>query len=360
MASVSVVHMVSSLEVGGAERFAIDLSVRQQSLGCDAKILSFGHLEEPLVEAAQVAGVGVATASPSLGALFSQLRAYKKNTEGPIVFHIHSPAIVRRLTLFIPALSIMGVRFIYTRHGCRRFDSFSWRLIHFIARPFVHAITFVSVEGLEMYKRIQGEDSKKLHWIQNGVTIKEDDYKAKESANVRFAMVGRMVELKAQIHLLQAVQKLIEKSVTNIEVHLFGDGPEREKLEKFVKENNLFEYVTFHGMVMDRSLMIERMDVLVMCSETEGLSLAIMEAMANGAPVISTDVGDSAKLVLPGNTGELYDYGDLTRLEEYLKAYIDDPAKIVEHGENAKHHIRENYSLDKTNEQYMALYLEPC
>lgn len=356
MTPVSVVHMVSSLEVGGAERFAIDLSVRQQSLGCDVKILSFGHQGEPLVEAAKAEGVDVSTAAASLGALFSQLRAYKK-TETPIVFHIHSPAIVRRLTLFIPLLSAMGVRFIYTRHGCRKLDSLKWRITHLLIRPFIHAVTFVSLEGLEIYKRIQKWGKANLHWIQNGVVINENKKEESSYPSVRFTMVGRMVALKAQIHLLQAIQKLKATGVENVEIHFFGDGPERSNLEEFVSKNDMGSYVTFHGMVMDRALMTENMDVLVMCSETEGLSLAIMEAMANGAPVVSTDVGDSAKLVISGNTGELYDYGDLESLERHLATYVNDPSKIVSHGAKAKNHMRENYSLDKTNEQYMQLYL---
>lgn len=356
MTSVSVVHMVSSLEVGGAERFAIDLSVLQLSQKSDAKILSFGHDEEPLVHAARAEGVLVETAADTLPALFRQLKKYKK--PGVVtVFHIHSPAIVRRLASLIPLLSFFGIRFIYTRHGCRSLDDRVWKLIHVFVRPFIDAVTFVSIEGLEIFHRVQGWSRNKLHWIQNGVVIAPGKDVSDESRPVCLAMVGRMVELKAQIHLLQAAKILLHDGLQNFEVHFFGDGPERASLEAFTQGNGLSSIVTFHGMVMDRSLMKEHMDVLVMCSETEGLSLAIMEAMASGVPVISTDVGDSGKLVLPGKTGELYDFGDIERLVALLKLYLSNRELIAVRGNSAKQHMQDNYSLDKTNQQYMALYL---
>ena len=103
--------------------------------------------------------------------------------------------------------------------------------------------------------------------------------------------VGRLVPLKGQQFLLEAIAALPETERQRISVQIFGDGPDRERLEA-IAGNTLKDIpVVFHGNVMDREEIYRQIDVLAVTSRTEGLSLAIMEAMARQIPVIATAVG---------------------------------------------------------------------
>ena len=172
---------------------------------------------------------------------------------------------------------------------------------------------------------------------------------------LRIGSVGRMVELKGQSHLIDVLHRLEEKGFDQIEVHFFGDGPEREALHSAASGLKRIT-CTFHGMELDREKVYGSFDLLVVCSEQEGLSLAIMEAMARGRPAVATSVGDSPRLVIDGVTGYLYDYGDRDALEGHLLSLKQDGDLLERLGQQARTHIDENFSLESTDAAYQQVY----
>ena len=127
-------------------------------------------------------------------------------------------------------------------------------------------------------------------------------------------------------------------------------------LENFANQSIVYAEVYFHGMVLDRERIFSSIDMLVMCSETEGLSMSIMEAMARKKPVIATDVGDSSKLVLPEITGVLYDYGDVDKLSSTIVHYLTNIKDIEVQGVKAQEYIKDNYSIFETAKLYDQCY----
>jgi len=349
-----VIHLLSSLQIGGAERFVIDLAKVQQATGKKVAILSFSSELDPLVNIAKSEGIDVLFITKKWWNNTLALKSILKMTQ---VVHCHSEPVLQCILLALPFLREQ--RFIYTRHGEGSVKQSNFELLHFFAKFFVDEVTFVS-EGAKTHFMRQ------INWkkipakvIENGVDTSSFDLKRKPNNNagiLRLGSVGRQITLKAQHHLLEAIHKLSDKNRVDCEVHFVGDGPRRAFLENKAKTD--FENVTshFHGIVLNRDDIFANIDVLVVNSEIEGLSIAMIEAMAYGIPVIATNVGGNPRLVLPNKTGWLYQYADIDTLSEILNEILNERHTIENYGMAAQHHIRNNFSINKAAEMYNQLY----
>ena len=361
MADKTVTHVVSSLHLGGAERFVLDLSSVQKDNNWRPQIISFGSIDDTLVAEANSLNIPLKIIDKNL----SKKQRFTKiiqifATQKDSILHIHSPAALKQAAMFLFLNRLNRVQVIYTRHGCAPLAAMNWRIVHFIARPFIHQVTFVSRAGLEAFRIHYPWHQSKLKVIENGVLVPSTAPK-KRSGSItdrpfRIGSVGRMVALKGQINLLKALQQIKNQHKTIPEVHFFGSGPEQDVLQKFVEEQQLESLVFFHGTVLNRQKVYDSIDLLVVCSETEGLSLAIMESMARGIPVIATDVGGNPQLVTPNETGFLVQYNEVEPLVQAILAITGNPTLYDSLAENAKRFITSKYSLQTTLEQYFQAY----
>jgi len=137
---------------------------------------------------------------------------------------------------------------------------------------------------------------------------------------VHCLVVSRLVDFKGVDVTLKAFTLLKDKPVF---LHVFGEGPLRPKLEKFIKENHLSNKVLLYGK-KPNELIIEYMkasDIFIMPSRREGLSSAILEALSCGLPIIASNVGGNRFAVKNGYNGFLYspeDYEELAKLIDIL------------------------------------------
>lgn len=358
--SYKVFHFVSSLNVGGAERFSLDLAITQRGIGHDVEIISTGALDDLLVREAGILQIPI-NIMPA-----GRVNSYQKiltllRTSGKRILHIHSPHVLLFIGPILLLLKLYGVKIVYTRHGSDPLTKLKWFLSHRWARYFISETTFVSQAGLEVFHKNHHWPKASLKMIKNGVFIPNllEHSLEKKSINqksLRIGSVGRLVSIKAQLHLLKAISKLSSVEKNQVEIHIYGDGPDKEMLVDYSNRSLSDVPVFFYGMILDREVIFSSIDLLIMCSETEGLSMSIMEAMAREVPVVATDVGDSAKLVLPERTGSLYNFGDVDDLARLIKFYLANDQRRVEQSKNAKNHIRDNYSILETAKLYDQCY----
>ncbi|KZY34450.1 hypothetical protein A3752_06275 [Oleiphilus sp. HI0081] len=350
-----VLHVLSSLKVGGAERFVLDLSAVQEQAGDHVEVFSCSSEECALDTEASKQSLNCILSSGDRFRDYKAVWHYFRTKSSKSVLHIHSPFGLRFFVPLLPFLFLLGVRIVYTRHGIAPLASKKWRLIHRFANLFVSWVTFVSDAGKKAFYNTHGWKESKLVTISNGVFVPLQVANI-ESTKLRIGSVGRMVALKGQKGLINAVSRLDATLREKIEIHFFGDGPERSKLEALALEALNDGQCIFHGMELDRDKVYGSFDVLAVCSEQEGLSLAIMEAMARRIPVIATNVGDSPKLVLDDQTGFLYEYADVENLTKLITQLCEDDELRRSLGEKAREHMIENFSLESANEEYQKCY----
>ena len=165
-----------------------------------------------------------------------------------------------------------------------------------------------------------------------------------------------MVPLKNQICLLKAISLMPEVLANKFEIHFFGNGPCEDLLKSAAAESAFPDNVYFHGMLVDREEIYKYIDVMVVTSEMEGLSIAILEAMARRIPVLATKVGGNPKLVQSNVTGQLFNYNDDKELSRLLTDIAENPQLIEKWGSEAYQLVEQDYSLETVAQKYMKLY----
>lgn len=173
---------------------------------------------------------------------------------------------------------------------------------------------------------------------------------------LRFIAVGRLSHEKGYDLLLDAAAALRDIGHP-FSVVIVGDGHLRETLEAQCARLGLTHLVTFAGARDDIPTMLDAADVYVSPSRFEGLSIALLEAMASGLAVIATPVGDTKDLVTP-DVGVLVPPEDSAALQTAMAALIRDRDKVVSCSQAAQNRIRESRAPGPWAAKLVAIYRE--
>ncbi len=194
--------------------------------------------------------------------------------------------------------------------------------------------------------------------IRNGVDLPPPPPpRAEEPAGgVSVAIVASLTPVKRHDLLLQA-WSLLPAAVRAAQPRLFvlGDGPLAGGLAAQAASLGIEDSVSFEGAVTDVARRLERMDLAVLCSDREGLSNAILEAMASGLPVVATEVGGNRELV-DEKSGLLVPAGDAVALSAALATLICDGARRRRLGDNARARVAGEFAWEKAISDLTAWY----
>lgn len=173
---------------------------------------------------------------------------------------------------------------------------------------------------------------------------------------LRLICVARLIERKGQQHLIAAVKRLADLGV-NVTLDLVGTGDARAANETQVREAGLTERVRFVGYVAreDIAAYYAAAHVFVLPSYNEGMSVATLEAMAAGLPVVVTRTGGTDELVAAGENGLIFDWGDVDRLVEHLRCLAADRALVQQMGRASRARARQ-FSWEAAAQRYLELF----
>lgn len=172
--------------------------------------------------------------------------------------------------------------------------------------------------------------------------------------------VARLCPGKGHETLIRAFA--LAKAALSIQIRLLiiGDGPARAGLEALVRALGLIPSVNFAGERADVCDQLRSLDVFVLASHQEGRPTSIMEAMATGLPVIATDVGAVADLVVEGQTGLLVAAGDTQALSQAILALLEDAPRRRAMGAAARQIAEVAFTLDDMALRYAEFYRCTC
>lgn len=165
--------------------------------------------------------------------------------------------------------------------------------------------------------------------------------------------VGRIIERKGQRLLLHALRQLQNQS---IRVRFAGTGDDENFCKELTSELALTNQVTFLGYVSRESLIQEyrTADLMVLPSENEGMSFAILEAMASGLPIVATKGRGSEELVRSGENGFLVDWQDVSSLSSAIIRIVEDKESCRKMGHRSRE-IAMEFSWTAISEKYIEL-----
>ncbi len=137
---------------------------------------------------------------------------------------------------------------------------------------------------------------------------------------------------------------------------MVGRGELEASLKAQVEQLGIAENIRFLGMRADVPRLLSVLDAFVLPSLSEGLSLALLEAMASGKPVVATAVGGTPELVDQGQTGFLVSSEDAGSLAIKLIELLQDPLMMQRFSDQGAKRVRQRFSLEHMVVQYRRLY----
>lgn len=167
--------------------------------------------------------------------------------------------------------------------------------------------------------------------------------------------VGNLTPQKGQIFLLGAIKKLLTEELPIVLV-VAGDGPLRGPLESMTKELGISESVRFLGQRRDLPEILRSVDVLAGASLREGLPISVLEAMASGKPVVTTNVGGNKEAVLHGVTGFIVPPENSDELALALKKILLDDNLRQRMGDAARQRVEEHFSAQQMVKRTEEIY----
>jgi glycosyltransferase involved in cell wall biosynthesis len=137
---------------------------------------------------------------------------------------------------------------------------------------------------------------------------------------------------------------------------LAGKGPQEETLRRQAQALGLAGRVRFLGELPDIRSLLGAADVFILPSVAEGMSNALLEAMASGLACVATRIGGNVELMADGTTGELVDVGDSQQLAAAVLRLLADPARAARLGSEAQRIIRHRYLMAEIASRYVDVY----
>ena len=364
---MKILHIITSLRTGGAERLAAELARRHHADGDEVEVLLFDGTRTPLVEELEEGGIpvhalGEGFAAMSNPLLLPALKRFLRKHPFDIV-HTHNTS-CQLLAAMVP-----GITRVTTEHNASNRRR-NWRWFRPIDRWMYGRYCRIVCVGEETQKTLSDwlkrpELDKKMSVIPNGIDLQRivnaspaEDLCAgpstsSESGPYKILMVSAFRPEKDQQTLIRAFKSLPE------EYQLFLAGgaetPENQRIMDECKALAKGLRVHFLGVRSDVPNLLAAADAVVLSSKHEGMSLSVLEGMASGKPMIASDVEGMRDLV--GGAGLLFPQGDAEALATLIREVCENPEKAREIGRKCRERAMQ-YDIAETAKRYHALYEE--
>lgn len=346
----TVTHVVGGLEYGGLEKLVVAFAERGDPERFCLRIVT---LAEGGVLRARLAELGVEVHVLGRGGLLARAQRLRRCLlEKPTqILHTHNPS-----PHILGALARSGGRvaaLVHTKHGTN--FNVGWRgrvLNHWAARR-TDAVVAVSHNAADAALNLEWVPADKVSVIWNGVDLGPEPVPRILSS--RAICVARLNRVKDHETLLRAL-RLIADRRPGVELELVGDGPQAGRIAGLRDELGLARHLTLSGACSDVRARLDRADVFVMTSLSEGISLTVLEAMAAGLPTVVTAVGGSPEIVVDGVTGTLVPPRDPAAVARAVQAILDAPTRAAEMGRAGRQRVAEHFNIQRMVRDYEALY----
>lgn len=203
-------------------------------------------------------------------------------------------------------------------------------------------IVCVSNQSKSAFEKLYPEFSNRTQVVYNPIDreeIIEKSYekieKFKDGNKVTFIAIGRLHEQKGFDILLKAY-KLLKDEKLESNLVILGEGDEKEKLKKYIIENDLEKYIKLLGFKENPYPYLKQSDIFVSSSRYEGYPLVLCEAICLNKPIIATECTGTKEILEEGKYGLTCEIDNAYELKECMKKFILDKELRKEYGEKSK------------------------
>ncbi len=371
---MKVLHLINSLELGGAESLLYNLiSFFQKNTPHVHNDLCTLYQPGYFARSLKEAGVPVHCLKPAPKSAYG-LTFFDKYE---VVFAGHLVALIKQqqydvihthlfpasLAASLSSLAVRNTPWVFTEHSAwnRRRAVPLLRILDAFVYSRFQRVVAVSSQVANALTAWQPGIKHKLHVIPNGVPIPDI---SENKAQIRdklglpldaslILFVGRLSHIKGVDILLRSLSRLNGREYRAM---LAGTGGQGDELEQLAIQLGVRDKVDFLGLRDDVSRLMLAADCLVLPSRWEGLPMVVLEAMARAKPVIASAVGGIPEVIQDGITGWLVPPEDPLALAETIKMVLSSPEMACSVGCAARELITTEFSIDVTAHRTLELY----
>lgn len=361
---IRVLEVTRSLNVGGLERVVSTLASNLDPSRFDVSVVCLlrkGYFAQEL----ERRGIKIYLASEDSQhthyLLFLKLYALLREVK-PDIVHTHNThafldgALAARLAR-VPAI-------VHTEHGRQFPDKLRYMICERLLSRWVTKI--VTVSSFSKAQLIQHERIRpdKIEVIYNGISFhdaRHDVFATKSALSLTdsypiLGSVNRLSEEKGVRFLLEAMPEILV-TFPRAALLVVGDGVLRPQLERRVRDLGIDAHVTFLGTQSDVSKFLSLVDIFVLASISEGLPLAVLEAMSHGKAIVATAVGGLSEVLSDGDAGRLVPPRDSTAIAAAVKKLSSDRGGLARAGARARTIYLERFTEKLMVSNYQRLFL---
>ncbi len=349
---MKVLHVINSLATGGAEKLLLDTIPKYNEQGIKTDIALLNATEYPfltkLKKTKQCTIYSLSTAWVYNPFLIFKIIPYLKKYD---IVHVHLfPALY--WVVIAKIISFSNVKLIFTEHNTsnKRITNAFFRFFDRHIYKFYHTIVCITEKIQHNLIKYTGLPQKKFIIIKNGVDLtaifqatpikKTSIHKTLSNNDILVLQVSSFRTQKDQNTLIKSLSLLPK----NIKLLLAGEGDLIQDSKKLTQELNLENRVLFLGNRTDIPQLLKSVDVVVLSSKYEGLSLSCIEGMASGKPFIASNVPGLKEVVK--NAGVLFPQGDYKKLAKEINGLLNSTSyyenTVKSCVEKAKHYDLKN------------------
>jgi sugar transferase (PEP-CTERM/EpsH1 system associated) len=354
-------HLIYRLQEGGAERVVLNIASGLRGSSVESSICS--TVPASSMKALLPSDIGLFELQRRPGndpsfvwQLYQLLRRQR-----PHVLQTHSwgtlcEGLVAGRMARIPVI-------IHLEHGTLQTRKYQIRVQRF-AWPRADRLLAVCSRLADRMSDTMNVPRSSIHTIRNGVDVNRFGGQRRNEARLRLGLpadslvvgtTGRLTDVKDHQNLLEAV-RLLAASHPRLRCLIAGDGPLKPALESSIQALGLQAVVKLLGHRQDVEMVLAALDIFVLSSQSEGLPMAILEAMASGLPIVSTRVGGIDEVVADGKTGLLVEPRSPDALMGAIRFLAENPARRAQMGAAGRLRTERELSLDTMVAAYERLY----
>jgi glycosyltransferase involved in cell wall biosynthesis len=263
------------------------------------------------------------------------------------------------------AAAIGRIPIVATIHG----KNYYWekkirRMAYRLVSRYAHMVT-VSQDLKQFVTERTGISGRRIQVIYNGIDA-FPDIDVQEQARTRneiglssddqiVGAIGSLYPVKGHRYLIESIPSVI-RACPAAKFLLVGRGDQEVALKDRIKQLGLERYVYFLGLRQDIGRLLSIMDIFVLPSLSEGLSVATLEAMASAKPVVATRVGGNPELVIEGETGMLVPSEDSGALAQSITTLLLDKDRARTFGQNGRRRVEQRFHINMMIDEYQKLY----
>lgn len=361
---MKIMYLLFSFTVGGTERLVANICNQMENQNEEVHLYIINDLIDDNLLNTLNENIHVKLLRRKVGSkdkispLFKVAKYIKKNK----IEVVHCNSFNAPELLILSKIVNPNCKVVSTIHGMGQFENIGKNKIllkNWVCDKFIGISNAVAGDIVAA-----GIDEKKVVKVYNGIETKKYDCAKLKKYDENIIVIGCvariMPELKGQDILLEAI-KIVKKQHPKV-MALFAGGvaenqqKDYENLKNYVRDNFLEENVKFLGNVDNIPEFLNKIDICVVPSRSEGFGLALVEAMAMGVPCIASNIAGPAEIIKNEETGILFNNGDSVELANKIIKTIGKYQEYKEDAWKKRTRIVEKYSIETMCEQLITLY----